>query len=378
MPDFASPRRRDLLKGAIAASALAAPMINVGLFPLHAASPRRYSARAIEVVERSLVIDMLAPHKIDFSPEAYSDPLTEEEAAEFRASGITGFHNAIGVGSRDGALTFMAAWQGFVGRNPELFSLVDTAADLDEAKRQRKIAVIMGLQNASHFRNAEDVALFYGLGQRCAQLTYNAQNLLGSGSTERVDGGVTDYGVGIIEAMNEAGMLIDVSHSGDRTTLDAVELSPKSIAFTHSNCRALNDHPRTKTDEAIRKLAAKGGVMGITGVRNFIRDRDPTTIVHLVDHIDHVAKLTGIEHVGIGSDADLNGYDDMPPDQYKMLKESYKSSYAFRGKIDTDGFDHPQKTYDLAEELIRRGYTDAHIEAVLGGNFRRLLGATWA
>ena len=127
--------------------------------------------------------------------------------------------------------------------------------------------------------------------------------------------------------MNEVGMLVDVSHCGDRTTLDAIELSPKPIAITHSNCRALNNHPRLKTDEAIRKLAAKGGVMGITGVRMFVRGKEPTTIEHIVDHIDHVVKLVGIEHVGIGSDSDLNGYDDMPPDQYKQLKESYKASY---------------------------------------------------
>ena len=112
--------------------------------------------------------------------------------------------------------------------------------------------------------------------------------------------------------MNDVGMLVDVSHCGDRTTLDAIELSKRPIAITHSNCRALNNHPRLKTDEAITKLAAKGGVMGITGVRMFVRDREPTTIEHIVDHIDHVVKLVGIEHVGIGSDSDLNGYDDMP------------------------------------------------------------------
>ncbi len=97
----------------------------------------------------------------------------------------------------------------------------------------------------------------------------------------------------------------------------------------------------------------------------------------MVDHIDHVAKLAGIEHVGIGSDSDLNGYDDMPADQRKMLMDSYKSSYAFRDKLDTDGFDHPKKVYDLTEALIRRGYGDSNIEAVLGGNFRRLLGTVW-
>ena len=118
--------------------------------------------------------------------------------------------------------------------------------------------------------------------------------------------------------------------------------------------------------------------MGITGVRMFVRDREPTTVEHIVDHIDHVVQLVGIEHVGIGSDSDLNGYDDMPADQLKELRASYKASYAFRDKIDTDGYDHPRKTFDLTEALIRRGYSDDNISAVLGGNFRRLLGATWA
>jgi membrane dipeptidase len=236
----------------------------------------------------------------------------------------------------------------------------------------------MGLQNADQFETADDVQYFYRLGLRCAQLTYNSQNFIGSGSTDRIDGGVSDFGESIIKAMNKTGMLVDTSHSGERTTLDAIALSPKPIAVTHSNCKALNPHPRNKSDEVIKNLAAKGGVMGITGVRMFIKATDPTTVADMVDHVDHVAKLVGVEHVGIGSDSDLNGYDDMPPDQYKQLKAGYKASYAFRDKIDIDGFDHPQKFYDLTEELIRRGYSDANIRLVLGGNFRRLLGATWA
>ena len=109
----------------------------------------------------------------------------------------------------------------------------------------------------------------------------------------------------------------------------------------------------------------------------FVRDREPTTVEHMVDHIDHVVKLVGIEHVGIGSDADLNGYDDMPEEQEKELSAAYKSSYGFRDKLDTDGFDHPKKVFDLTEALIRRDYSDDNIAAVLGGNFHRLLAATW-
>ena len=378
---FVAARRRALAALGGAAAALAIAPLAFGSAPLSVdAARRKYRRKVVDLVQRSLVIDMLAPLKLDFTPEAYATPLTEAEIVMFRSCGITGFHNSEGVGGAtayDDALSYMAAWNGFVGRNTELFSLVDTADDLDRAKAKKKIAVIMGLQNADEFRDVKDVKAFHQLGLRCAQLTYNTQNLLGSGSTERVDGGVTDYGVEIIKAMNDVGMLVDVSHSGDRTTLDAIELSPKPIAITHSNCRALNNHPRLKTDEAIKKLAAKGGVMGITGVRMFVKDREPTTIEDIVDHVDHVVKLTSIEHVGIGSDSDLLGYDRMPPEQLKQLRAAYKASYAFRERIDTDGFDHPQKVYDLTDALLRRGYGDANVELVLGGNFRRLLGATW-
>jgi membrane dipeptidase len=373
-------RRRTLQAMAGAMAVLALPGVEAAQPAAAQETKNKYPSKVLDLVQRSLVIDMLAPLKLDFRPEAYALPLSDTEAAMFRSCGITGFHNSVGVGGAsayDDALQFIAAWSGFVGRNTQVFTLVGKAGDLDAAKATQRIAVIMGLQNADEFREPKDVKAFYELGLRCAQLTYNTQNLIGSGSTERVDGGISDYGEQIIKSMNEVGMLVDVSHSGDKTTLEAIELSPKPIAFTHSNCRALNNHPRLKTDEAIRKLAAKGGVMGITGVRMFVKDKEPTTVEDIVDHIDHVVKLVGIDHVGIGSDSDLMGYDHMPPDQYKQLKAGYKASYAFRDKIDTDGFDHPRKVYDLTAALIRRGYSDSNIQAVLGGNFRRLLGNTW-
>lgn len=374
--------RRNLVKGAAAGAAgLGFPLLNTGVCALQAGASRTYSVRALDLVHEALVIDMLALIALDYRPEVYAKPLTPKAIADLRASGITGFHQSVGTmgpSAREDTLAFFSETLSVVGRHGDLLMMVDKAQDLQRAKQAGKIAIILGVQNSEHFRDADDVKLFYQLGQRCSQLTYNAQNLLGSGSTERVDGGVTDRGETIIKAMNDVGMLIDVSHCGPRTTLDAIALSPKPIAITHSNCRAILDHPRNKTDEAIKALAAKGGVMGITGVRNFVNGSEPTGVAQIVDHIDHVAKLVGIEHVGLGSDSDLNGYDDLPPEIYAQLKASYKASYAFRGKIDTDGFDHPLKVFDLTEELIRRRYSDANIRAVLGGNFLRLLTGTWA
>ena len=366
--------------GAAIAAPIAAPYVARANFQVNPTTKRAYSKRVVELVQRAIVVDMLAPIKIDFAPEYYSKALSETEAADFRASGITAIHHAVGIGgptAKEQALSFFAIWGNFAARNSHVFTGVDKFADILRAKRDGKVAVIMGLQNADHFLRPADVKSFYDIGQRCAQLTYNSQNRIGSGSTERVDGGVTDFGISIIEAMNAVGMLVDVSHSGDRTTLDAIEISKKPISITHSNCRALIDHPRVKTDEAIKAMAAKGGVMGITGVRNFVSKTDPTTIMHYVDHIDHVVKLVGIDHVGIGTDSDLYGYDDTSPEMNKMLRGAYKDSYAFREKIDIDGFDHPLKMFNLTEELLRRNYSDANILAVLGGNFQRLLTSTW-
>ena len=118
--------------------------------------------------------------------------------------------------------------------------------------------------------------------------------------------------------------------------------------------------------------------MGITGVRMFVKSDEPTTIEHVLDHFNHVVKLVGVEHVGVGSDMDLDGYDDMPPEENKRLRESYKGSYAFREKIDIDGLDHPQRMFDLTEGLIRRKYSDKDIELILGGNFKRVLTQIWS
>ena len=373
MSDFS---RRQML-GATVMAAAAAPFISK---PVRAESaaypPRTYPKRVVDMVGEALVIDMLHPIKIDEGPA----PMTDKLAEEYRTCGVSAMLQGVGIrdpDARDQVLSYYVLWGHYVQVNSHIFTGVDKMADIVRAKRDGKVAIIMGMQNCDHFQKVEDVEFFFKLGQRVSQLTYNWQSRIGSGSTERVDGGVSDYGVSIIEAMNKVGMLIDVSHCGDRTTLDAIALSPKPIAITHSNCRALNNHPRLKTDEAITALAAKGGVMGISGVRNFVSAKDPTTVANIVDHIDHVVKLVGIEHVGIGSDLDNHGYDDMPPELQKGMKSMLSASYAWRDKIDTDGFDHPRRIYDLTEELMRRSYSRDNIKAILGGNFQRLLTATW-
>jgi membrane dipeptidase len=386
--------RRQTVKrlGAFAAATIAAPMINRGWFEVFAESATKYSARAIDLLQRSTVVDMLnpftlvgvlAPEKGDKRPTWFTNPetFTANDLQRFKDSRIDIFHVAVGyTGPKayDDVTRFIGMWNGFIAHHDEHFVRVDEPSRIDAAKRSEKIGIILGVQNSEHFRTVDDVDYFYQLGQRVSLLTYNSRNMIGNGSTERRDDGISDFGVKIIERMNKIGMGVDVAHCGDRTTLEAFELSKTPVLITHSNCRALNaNHPRCKTDEAIRKMAGSGGVMGITGVRNFVAPKEPTTIESLLDHYDYVAKLVGVEHVGVGSDIDLDGYDAMPDDYKKWLRGLYTASYAFRDKMDIEGANHYKRMFDLTDGFIRRGYSDANIGLILGGNFRRVLGQIW-
>ena len=373
-------KRRDFLAagGAVAA----APFVNRHRYRLARHQSTTYSKRAIDLVASTTVIDMLSPFKIGRSTwlQRPAD-FARAELQRFLDSGVSVFHIATGVGGTDAytnVLTFLGLWNGFLAHHHDSLMRIDSPESLDAVKSSKKIGVLLGIQNSQHFRTANDVEFFHSLGQRVSQLTYNSRNMIGNGSTERRDDGISDFGVSVVARMNKVGMAVDVSHCGDRTTLDAFEVSTSPVFITHSNCRALvPDHPRCKTDEAIRRMAARGGVMGITGVRMFVKTSEPTTIEHMLDHYDHVRKLVGGQHLGLGSDIDLDGYDDLSPEEQKSLRSNYKDSYGFRDKIDIEGVDHPKRVFDLTEGLIRRGYSDNEIRGVLGDNFRRVLKQTW-
>ena len=310
--------RRQAIKSSAAASigAIAAPFLSKGRYLLFADSHAEYSSRAVELVGRTTVIDMLSPFAISPSRHvqmfAHPETFTPSDIQQFRSSGIRVFHIAIGNGGPDAyteSLQFFGLWNGFIAHHGQSLMRIDSLASFDELKKSEKIGVLLGLQNSEHFRGPDDVDLFFSLGQRVSQLTYNSRNLIGNGSTERRDDGISDFGIAIVQRMHKLGMTVDVSHCGDRTTLDSFEISKKPVLITHANCRALVPHPRCKTDEAIKKMAAIGGVMGITGVRMFVKVDEPTTIEDALNHFDHVAKLVGVEHVGVGSDVGIEPFE---------------------------------------------------------------------
>lgn len=409
------PSRRTVLQGGLAVAGLAAtggaaatvvgevadgtashgssstgktPYVRRGRHVVFPQTGREYSSHAVDLMERAVVVDMLSPLQLSVNEDEnwLLDParFTDAEYDAYVISGVSAFHIAVGVGGgRDAELAataYLGSCNGFIAAHSDRFLRIDSADDFGRAKESGKIGLLLGIQNADHFTfdiNAVDQA--WALGQRVSQLTYNSRNRIGNGATERVDGGISDWGAAVIARMNTVGIALDVSHCGDRTTLDAFELSQQPVLITHSNCRALvPGHPRCKTDEAIEAMAASGGVIGVTSVRNFVLDHEPTTLGSMLDHYDYVAKLVGVEHLGLGSDIDMYGYDAIAPDLYDQLKAIYKDSYAFRDKIDIEGMDHPQRCYDLTEGLIGRGFSDDDILGILGGNFIRVLGEIWA
>jgi membrane dipeptidase len=344
-------------------------MIQRGRFCLLAQSNLAYSTLAIDLVSRSTVIDMLGLLTLNYSKlsswETQPACFAPQDFERLRASGITIFHPAVGFTEGDGyarSLGDITGWNAFIAAHPNQFVRIDCPADVERAKSSGRLGIVIGQQNSRHFRTVADVDCFYNLGQRVSQLTYD-DNLIGGGSTDPRDVGLTAYGAQIVDRMNAVGMAVDISHCSDRTTLDALHASRKPVLVTHSNCRALVSAARCKTDEAIRLLAAKGGVIGITMVRGFVQSSGPATIEDVLDHIDHVAKLVGVEHVGIGSDVDLEGRD---------------ARIRPRKRFDLDGIDYSRKIFDLTEGLIRRKYSSEDIGLILGGNFQRALNAIWS
>lgn len=369
-PNWGILRRRDLLKtiALTGCGIAAAPMVNRGRFALRGAS-REYSARTVDLIAESVVVDALGLLTLDWDRLAswQADPqsLSADDVRLLRSSGTTVFHPAVELsGSQDpgaAARDCLSRWNAFLAARPDVFQRIDSVACAIGVKNSDRVGVLLGMQNSTHFSSPNDVARFYAVGQRVSQLTYNGNNALGGGCGERTDKGLTAFGAQIVTAMNRCGMAVDVSHASERTTLDAVAASAAPILVTHSNCKALVSHPRCKSDRVLRALAAQGGVIGLTGLRPFVAPPGGT-IADLLDHFDHAVRVAGMEHVAIGTDSDPRGRRVTVPGCRRPLT------------IDVSGFDHPLRLFDLVEGMIARRYSNVAIRLILGGNVIRVFG----
>ena len=322
----------------------------------------------MDLVSRSTVIDMLGLLTLNYRKlgtwESNPALFQESDFQRLKDSGINIFHPAVGFVDGDvykQSLADITGWNLFIAGRQDQFLRIDSVSDIGRAKAKGKIGIVIGQQNSEHFRTVEDVDKFYAMGQRVSQLTYR-DNLIGGGSTDPKNVGLTPYGAEIVSRMNGLGMAVDISHCSDRTALDAIEASSKPVLATHANCRALvPGSARCRTDETIRKMASKGGVIGITMVRIFVGAAGPVTIENVLDHVDHVAQIAGVEHVGLGTDVDLDGRDPAGAQKHS----------------DLDGLSYANKVFELTEGLLRRKYSPENIELILGKNFERALGQIW-
>jgi len=218
--------RRQFLTTTVAA--IGAPAFLRGRYQLFPWSTTEYTARCIGLMKQATVIDMLFPLTLDFGKQrrwnTNPETFTAADFERYKTSGIHVAHHAVGFGgpnAYEAALKYFLGLNGLIAGRDDYLMRIDSAADLDRVRTSGKLGILLGVQNADHFQNPNHVAEFYGYGQRVSQLTYNSRNWIGNGSTERQDEGLSDFGLRIVARMNEVGMAIDVSHCGDKTSLDA-------------------------------------------------------------------------------------------------------------------------------------------------------------
>lgn len=230
-------------------------------------------------------------------------------------SGYTGFNASLDSGNLKRAIASLSDWQMRIKNNPDRFLNATSANDFFQAKKDGKVVVMMGFQNTTPIENSIDnLDILYEAGTRCMQLTYNSRNLVGDDCTERTNAGLSDHG---IEGMNKLGIIVDLSHCGKETTNDGIKFSKVGTSINHSMCETLHkNHPRAKTDEQIRAMVDKGGVIGIICLGYMIGPNlgTETTLETYVDHIEHAVKVGGIDHVGVAADfaiLDQNSLDDI-------------------------------------------------------------------
>lgn len=240
-----------------------------------------------------------------------------------------------------------------VERFPDQIAIAGSLADIHRIVESGRIAAVLAIEGGEAIDG--DLAVLrtlYRLGVRVMTLTWNQRNDLADGVKEsRTRGGLTSLGVEVVREMNSLGMVVDVSHISDAGFWDVLAISTQPVIASHSNCRALCDHPRNLTDDQIRALGKNGGVVGVTFPPNFVDPSRPN-LERLLDHIDHIAGLAGPDHVGLGSDFD--GFD-----------------------AHLEGVEDASKLPSLTEGLLRRGYREEDILNILGGNFLRVLGTVF-
>ena len=373
-------RRSTLTRREFAGSLAAAPIL------ASAAGATRASARQDDTAtlyQRAIVIDALAnpgSMNVSWPPRG---PLSQKQRDAIASSGITAINVTVSS-DFEGSLRNIALWQGETDLYPTLLSIVRRHSDIEKAKRDKTLGLILGFQNTDMIdRDISRVDMFYRLGIRIIQLTYNDRNLVGDGCLEPGNAGLSAFGRQVVERMNTLGIAVDLSHCGTQTTADGIAASTKPPLITHSGCREVYRHPRSKEDRELTAMAAKGGVVGIYFMPFIGPGPGAPTTEMLMRQIDHAIKVCGVDHVGIGSDLSTTPIDET--EEYLREHKSFVDGRVKRGISAPDEMrplfipelNHSRRLEGVVRALRQRNYASDAIEKIIGGNFHRVFKEIW-
>jgi membrane dipeptidase len=277
----------------------------------------------------------------------------------------------------DWAMAGIREYDDYIAANPQQLVKATKVADLEQAKRDGKLAIFYLVQNSSPFgKDLDLVDTFYGLGLRSVQITYNYQNWAGAGCKERTGAGLTEFGLQLVEKLNDKRILIDASHANMQTMADTIVASRVPVIVSHTGCMAVHENVRNTTDETLRLLAGHGGVVGIDQIRPHITTRKEGALEHYLDHMLHAIDVCGIDHVGIGSDRD-HRFIDLTPEYLAELRAEQGANLV---EADLPWFmpelNGPRRMETVWDGLKGRGLSDDEVEKVMGGNVHRLYAET--
>lgn len=332
----------------------------------------------------AMVLDFLASPG-PFNTPVKFDQLSVEHLRNAAASGITAVNLTVGGADPDAVFRDIAKWERDLRAHPTVLMSVRSVADLRATKAAKKFGLIYGFQDTvSIGDDLTRVALYHAFGVRIIQLTYNVRNRVGDGCLQPENGGLTAFGRELVAELNAKRIIVDTGHTGIRSTNDAIEASKVPIAISHSACRAIADRPRSKPDSTLKKLADKGGVVGIYLMPFLTMGAAPTSD-DLIRHIEHAVTVCGEDHVGIGSDLSTTPH--IVNGEYMKVHREFVAGRLARG-IAAPGEDpevpmfvtdlnSPRRMELIADKLLARKHSSARVEKIIGGNFMRLCSEVW-
>lgn len=328
----------------------------------------------LRVHAESIVIDAVCPLALE---PRYLD--------WYREGGVTAL--APTVGSTESAcalLSRLAAWHRLLRERQDLL-LVRQAGDIELAKRSGRLGIYLHLQGTDPIEdNLDLIDLYKALGVGVVQLTYNVRNRVGDGCEEPADAGLSRFGVRLVERLNSARVIVDCSHTGLRTSLDAVACSSAPVVLSHSNVAAVHPSQRNVADELIEAIARRGGMIGIAGFPAMLAPAARPSLDDFVAHIDAIVQRVGVDHVGLGIDYYLGqagvAADEAAMQMYRQAVDAgiWSSAYPPPPHHYPTGIETPRTLPNLTRRLLERGYAEVDVQKILGGNWLRVMRAVWS